>query len=335
MCIPPVITVLAPAYNAEEYISEAIKSVLNQTFTDFELLIINDGSTDKTEEIILSFEDKRIRYIKNETNLKLIATLNKGIDLARGKYIARMDADDICLPNRFEKQIDFLEKHSDYALCGSWAYLIDSKGKKTGRIKYIDKSKLLKISLLFSCPIVHPSTMLRTDILQQFKYNPKALHTEDFELWLRIMNAGLRIANIPDFLIKYRWHSTNISVENETFQIEKKLELLKPYIENFIGREISKEELDLHSFSFRLYHLGEKKRISNTDLLAEKKWFEFLSHQNKKIKKYNQNDFDAFLWSRWIVCCIATRKILSIFTARLEWYKPNVVFNTIKLLIYK
>lgn len=324
-----------PAYNAEKYIAEAIKSVLDQTFTDFELLVINDGSTDKTEEIILSFEDKRIRYIKNETNLKLITTLNKGIDLARGKYIARIDADDICLPNRFEKQINFLGKHSDYALCGSWAYLIDSKGKKTGRIKYIDENKLLKISLLFSCPIVHPSTMLRTDILQQFKYNPKALHTEDFELWLRIVNAGLKIANIPDFLIKYRWHSTNISVENETFQMEKKLELLKPYIENFIGREISKEELDLHSFSFRLYHLGEKKHISNTDLQAEKKWFEFLSHRNREIKKYCQNDFDAFLWSRWIVCCIATRRILSIFAIRLVWYKPNVVFNTIKLLIYK
>ena len=328
----PLISVLMPAYNAEKYIGEAIESVLNQTFVDFELLIINDGSTDKTEEIILSFNDKRIRYIKNETNLKLIATLNKGIDLARGKYIVRIDADDMCLPNRFRKQIDFLEKHSDYALCGSWAYLINSKGKKTGRMKFIDNHNLMQISLLFSSPLIHPSVMARTEIFKQFKYSHTALHIEDLDLWVRIVNSGLKIANIPDFLIKYRWHDSNISVENETFQTEKKNELLKPYIEVFIGRAISKEELNLHTFSFRLYHLGQKKNISSVDLQAEKQWLEFLSQKNKKN---NPNDFDAFLWSRWIVCCVTFRKFLSVFAIRLKWYKPSVVFKAIKLLIYK
>jgi len=331
----PLISVLMPAYNAEKYIGEAISSVLNQTFGDFELIVINDGSTDKTEEIILSFSDPRIRYVKNETNLKLIATLNKGIDLANGKYIARIDADDICLPNRFEKQMDFFEKHPDYALCGSWAYLINVKGEEIGQIKFIDSHNLLQISLLFSCPVIHPSVMVRTEIFKQFKYSNIALHCEDIELWIRIINFGLKIANIPEYLIKYRWHDANISVENEAFQIAKKMELLKPHIENFVGREISKEEFDLHLFSFRLYHLGKKKSISNVDLQAEKQWFEFLLSRNKEINKYKQSDLDAFLWSRWIVCCIATRKILSIFAIRLAWYKPNVIFKTIKLLIYK
>jgi len=333
--LPPLISVLMPAYNAEKYIGEAIKSVLNQTFTDFELIVINDGSTDKTEEIILSFKDERICYIKNETNLKLIATLNKGIDLALGKYIARIDADDLCLPNRFEKQIDFLENHPDYVLCGSWAHLVDSQGEKTGRVKYVNIHNLLKISLLFTVPLIHPSVMAKTDILKQFKYSASALHTEDFDLWLRIVNAGYKIANIPEYLIKYRWHDTNISVENEAFQTEKKFELLKPYIESFIGREILKEEFDLHQLSFRLYHLGKKKEVSNIDLLNEKKWLEFLSRRNKEINKYHQNDFDAFLWSRWLVCCIAMRKFLSVFTIRLAWYKPDVIYKTIKLLIYK
>jgi glycosyltransferase involved in cell wall biosynthesis len=324
-----------PAYNAEKYIAEAIQGVLDQTFSNFEFLIINDGSTDQTEEIILSFDDERIRYVKNEENLKLIAALNKGIDLARGKYIARIDADDICLPDRLKKQSDFLIKHTDCVLCGSWAYLIDSEGEKKGRVKFIDEPKLLKISLLFSCPIIHPSVMIRTEIIKEFKYSHTALHTEDFDLWLRITNKGFKIANIADFLIKYRWHDSNISVENEDFQIKKKAELLKPYIENFIGREVSAEELDLHLLSFCLYHLGKKKDISNLDLHAEKKWLESLACRNREIKKFSQIDFEAFLWSRWIVCCLATRKSFSIFSIHLTWYKPSVVFKTLKLLIYK
>jgi glycosyltransferase involved in cell wall biosynthesis len=324
-----------PAYNAEKYIGEAIESVLNQTFTDFELIVINDGSTDRTEDVILSFSDPRIRYIKNEKNIGVSATRNKCIDLATGKYCALLDADDISLPQRFETQLRFFETHPDYVLCGSWAYIIDNGGTRTGEIKFIDSDNLLKISYLFSNALMNPSIMLRTEILKEFKYHPEFLATGDLELWLRIVNAGLKIANIPKFLIKYRWHGTNISVENEMFQTAKKFELLKPYVENFTGREITKEELDLHSFSFRLYQFGEKKNIATVDLQDEKQWFEFLSFRNKEIKRYCQTDFDAFLWSRWIVCCVATKKLLSIFTIRLAWYNPCVVFKTIKLLMYK
>jgi len=272
-----------PAYNVEKYIGEAIMSILNQTFTDFELFVINDGSTDKTEEVILSFSDPRICYIKNKKNIGIIATRNKSIELATGKYCALLDADDIALPQRLEKQVQFLETNPDYVLCGSWAYLIDSNGKKTGRIKFITNDNLLKISYLFSNSLVNPSVMLRTEILKKFKYQPEILIAEDYDLFLRVVNAGLKIANIPHFLIKYRWHGANISAENEAFQTEKKIELLKPYIENFIGREISNEELDLHVFSFRLYHLGQKKHISTGDLQAEKQWLEFLSQINMKF----------------------------------------------------
>ena len=117
--IPPLISVILPAYNAERFLEEAIDSILAQTYKNFELIVLNDGSTDRTEEIILSYNDPRIRYIKNESNLKLIKTLNKGIALARGKYIARMDADDISLPTRFEKEIEFMEIHPDIGVCSS------------------------------------------------------------------------------------------------------------------------------------------------------------------------------------------------------------------------
>lgn len=331
----PLISVLMPAYNAEMYIEEAIQSILNQTFTDFELIIVNDGSTDRTEEIILSFDDKRIRYTKNKTNLRLIASLNKSIELARGKYIARMDADDISLPNRFRKQVQFLETHLDYALCSSWAYLINEKGEKTGRIKLIDNNNLLKINLLFTNPFVHPATMIRTDTLRKFNYNPAALHNEDFDLWLRMANDRLKMTNIPEFLIKYRWHNSNISVVNEDYQIREKYQLLSPYLHDFLARPLSEKELDLHLFSFRLYHLGQKRNVSEVDLQNEKQWLLILAQRNNEIKKYPQADFDAFLWSRWIVCCIFTKKIFSIFNIKLPWYKPSVIYKTIKLLLYK
>src|ERR1017187_7276972 len=116
----PYITVLMPVYNAAPFLREAIDSILNQTFKNFELLIINDGSTDNCEEIILTYKDPRIRYIKNETNIKLISTLNKGIKLSKGKYIVRMDADDISFPDRIEKQVNYMETNPAIALCGTW-----------------------------------------------------------------------------------------------------------------------------------------------------------------------------------------------------------------------
>lgn len=324
-----------PAYNAEKYLTEAIDSVLNQTFKNFELIIVNDGSIDRSKELIFSYTDERIKYFENETNIGLIATLNKGIGLCKGKYIARMDADDVSLPNRFRKQVTFLEKHPNYALCGSWAYLINDTSERTGRIKNIDCDNLLKISLLFTVPLIHPTTMIRTDVLQKFKYNPTALHNEDFDLWLRMVNTGVKIANIPHFLLKYRWHNSNISVLNEDYQIREKSTLLNPYLQNFIGKHISEKNFNLHLFSFRLYHLGQKKNVLATNLQDEKNWFKLLSQRNKEIKKYRQTDFDAFLWSRWIVCCLFTKKLFSVFNIKLPWYQPSVIFKTIKLLLYK
>ena len=117
----PTISIVMPVYNCENYLHEAIKSILEQTYTDFEFIIINDGSEDNSEDIILSYADPRIIYIKNDKNMKIVKTLNKGISLSRGKYIARMDADDICYRDRLEKQLSFMEKHKDIDLCGSYA----------------------------------------------------------------------------------------------------------------------------------------------------------------------------------------------------------------------
>ncbi|MFT5919102.1 MAG: glycosyltransferase involved in cell wall biosynthesis, partial [Granulosicoccus sp.] len=143
----PLVTVLLPVYNAEKFLEQAIRSVLDQTFTEFEFLIINDGSTDRSEEIIVSFNDSRIRYIKNETNLKLIKTLNKGIEFASGKYIARMDADDISLPTRFEQQVALLEKQPEIGVCGTNCIIFTTKGEESPS-QYASDNDEIKFNML-------------------------------------------------------------------------------------------------------------------------------------------------------------------------------------------
>ena len=148
------VTVLMPVYNAEQYLREAIGSILHQTFTDFEFIIINDGSTDRSEEIIKSYTDTRIRYYKNESNLKLIATLNKGFDLAGGKYIARMDADDISLPNRLQLQFELMEKNPEVGLCGTW-FENFTEEEPTGVAKYSPDHETICFTHLYQIHLSH------------------------------------------------------------------------------------------------------------------------------------------------------------------------------------
>jgi len=199
-------------YNGEKYLRQAIDSILTQTFLDFEFLIINDGSTDKSLEIIESYNDARIRLIDNGKNIGLIASLNKGIAAARGKYIARMDADDISLPSRLEEQYNFLEANTDIALCGSWAEIIDERGDVCGQYTYppLDNRAIKKL-LFWHNPFIHPTVMIRRDVFCEISpYRASFKYIEDYELWSRVLSkfAG---ANIDKFLIKYRRHSGSIT----------------------------------------------------------------------------------------------------------------------------
>ena len=144
------VTIIMPVYNAELYLRDAIESVLAQSYKKFIFMIINDGSTDQSETIILEYKDERIQYISNEENLGIVKTLNKGIALSHTKYISRMDADDICDPKRLERQISVMEKDSQITLLGTWAELIDEKGKAVGKLTPYTDDKSIRTALLFS-----------------------------------------------------------------------------------------------------------------------------------------------------------------------------------------
>lgn len=233
------ISVILPAYNAERYLSEAIDSVLNQTYTNFELIIINDGSTDKTEEIILSYLDPRIRYVKNEQNLKLIKTLNKGIDLAKGKYIARMDADDISLPTRLEKEVEFLEKHTDIDVVSCFPYNLNMKGKILGRSSYFVVTRPIpcKFVSMFEPSICHPACMFRADSIRKFKYsdNDKNLHIEAYELWNRMFHNESKGSMIPEYLIYYRDNASSVCHIHIDEQLSNHLYLLQKSLLDYLG----------------------------------------------------------------------------------------------------
>ncbi|MCS3158304.1 glycosyltransferase [Phocaeicola dorei] len=228
----PIVTVLMPVYNAEKYLAEAINSILNQTFTNYELLIINDGSTDKSEEIILKYSDKRIRYIKNDKNIRLVATLNKGIELAKGKYIARMDADDISVPTRLEKQITLLENNEDIGVCGSFLYVFGENIRN-----YIAKKPLtdigIKSALLVQNPLGHPNVTIRKSILikHHIRYDERFYRMEDWGLWITLMNK-CKYANIPEILLQYRYVNTSESRQNKKDDKHLKIrtELIKEYL---------------------------------------------------------------------------------------------------------
>ena len=201
----PVISVMMPVYNGERFLSKAIRSILRQSFEDFEFIIINDGSTDKTEEIIRSFNDPRIVYKKNGANLGLAQSFNVGIDAARGEYLARMDADDISLPNRLEKQLGFLEREPQIGIVGSSILIIDESDKEIAFHSRPEDHTNIKFSSLFSSPMYHPTVMGRMEIFKKHRYNETFSNSEDYDLWNRLLfEAGIHFANIAEPLILYR-----------------------------------------------------------------------------------------------------------------------------------
>lgn len=236
----PFISVILPVYNAEHFVMQAIESILNQTYSDFELILVNDGSIDKSKEIILSFHDSRIIYLENENNCGLIYSLNSGIHHSKGKYIARMDADDISVPDRFYKQVVYLESHPNCAVVGS-AYLpIDIRNLPL--MKPITRplfSTTNEWFMIIGCPVAHPSVMYRTDIAKRVGgYNSYFVHAEDYEFWTRMIQYG-QIVSIPDVLLWYRGDNQNrISEKYSIEQTNKTNEIRCKYYSDHFGKDM-------------------------------------------------------------------------------------------------
>lgn len=205
----PLISVALPVYNGEQYLVEAIESILAQTFADFELIIIDDGSTDNSLAILKHYQlkDLRIRLVEQE-NQNLASTLNNILDLAQGQWVARMDQDDIALPHRFERQLQWLEQ-TGADICGSWVKFFGSWDRRT--FKPYESDQAIKMDMLFKSPFAHPSVMMRTDFAKQLRYDKCCEKAEDYDLWVRAAQAGWKMTNVPEVLLLYRKHGSQIT----------------------------------------------------------------------------------------------------------------------------
>lgn len=239
------ISVLIAVYDGEKYLHEAIDSVLSQTFQDFELIIVNDGSRDKTLEILRSYKDRRIIIINNEKNIGLIDSLNKGLAIARGKYVARIDHDDIALPNRFQEQYDFMEKNSDIDVVGSWTECIDTEGKHLKISRNATDPWAVRYEFLFNNIMFHSSIFFRTQkIKENGGYSHDFIHSEDYEMYSR-PGKELKCANIPKVLFKLRLHSSSITASDETQPLVYKNALNVVYRNMTQYIELSRSDFDI------------------------------------------------------------------------------------------
>jgi glycosyltransferase involved in cell wall biosynthesis len=238
----PMVTILMPAYNASKYISEAINSVIQQSFTDFELLVIDDGSADETAAIIHQFSDTRVRYL-HQGHQGIAYALNKGLGEAKGRFIARFDADDVCMPNRLEKQVNFLASDDRYVLCGSDAEYISESGEHLFNFRCIGHThEEIRAQLYVLCPFIHSSVMYRKEaVIAAGGYSPHAHNFEDYLLWIQLATFG-RYVNLPEQLIRVRFNPASVTIDekwrgNRFRQLKRKI-ILKGSITQAEGNEL-------------------------------------------------------------------------------------------------
>ena len=244
------ISVILPVYNSEKYISEAIHSILDQTYANFELLLLDDGSTDNTLLIINEFQDERIRIFTSDKNYGIVHQLNKGIDNSQGEFIARMDADDISFPERFNKQIEFLNTHPKIDVLGTFA---EKFGDESGLIEYkYNKPEQISFLLNFYCNMLHPTVMMRKRIFSKCKYSNDYPLAEDYGLWCQV-NNGSNLYILDEVLLDYRIHNeqTNKSSKRLKVQYDSVLKVKKDIkINGILGNVIFTDELNKVSTNY-------------------------------------------------------------------------------------
>jgi glycosyltransferase involved in cell wall biosynthesis len=297
--IHPKVTVFVPFYNRADYLGSTIESVLAQSFGDFELLLVDDGSTDGSREVIAGFGDRRIRVESNEQNLGIPRTRNRGLEFARGEYLALLDSDDIAHPKRLERQVQFLDRHTDYAEIGTWCGFIDERGRRLSRVKrHAIHPDDIRAEMLFRCPISNRSVMGRVAILREYPYRPEFPVCEDVDVHCRIGRDHL-VGNLPEVLVYGREHAGRTSrllgVERATLQAKVKRELLED-----LGIKPSAEDLARH------VAIGRREtgiKIDEAFLNWTDRWLAALFEANRSNRRYESGAFSRVLGFMWAATC--------------------------------
>lgn len=295
----PLVTVLMPVYNGQRFLREAIESVLGQSFSGFEFLIIDDGSTDSSPEILASYHDPRIRREKNPVNRKLPYTRNLGLKLARGKYLANMDCDDVALPGRLQAQLDFLSAHPGIGACGGWVEKLSYRGgrlRERETVKYPEDPGTIKARLLFDQPLANPSAMMNLSLARAagLKYRPEHLAgLEDWGFWQEA-SSFFQIANLPQVLLHYRFFEDNLTSRSGGLR-------------NQIIRQINRKNLEKLGMEYspceELMHYANAVTEDPELLKDYHRWLLSLGPANRLKKAYPEKEFEQTLARQWWLAC--------------------------------
>ena len=297
----PKISLIMSVYNGEEYLSEAVQSVVNQTFSDWELIVINDCSTDATAEILSNFakKDERIKVYTNEVNLRLPSSLNRALEIARGKYIARMDADDVCLPSRLQKQYDFMEEHPEIALSSCRFMTLKNGVISSGGCGGRSDCESVKALLLVTNPVLHPGIIARAEVIKELKYDKNFTCTEDMELWTRFVMGGFKVEIMSEYLMIYRLHDKQITKTTLDRQHSEVLNVQKRYFAKFL------EEMDEAHSEFYISGIYFRETVDVDKFCPFYKW---LKKTNSKTKAF---DTEALNYAMFEILAEYKRRDLS------------------------
>jgi glycosyltransferase involved in cell wall biosynthesis len=293
MVSSPTVSVVMPAYNAAAYLDESIRSILNQTFPDFEFIIINDGSSDDTGWMLDEYRkvDSRIRVYHQE-NMGLVSALNRGCRLARGKYIARMDADDASFPERLERQVEYIEKHPHIGIVGTWIYM-EKDGLVIGSWCPSTSSKVLKWDNFFGVCVCHATVLMRRDVIERLNfYRHEALHSEDGDLWLRASTIT-EFGNVPEVLYKVRVSPGSTSQIHRQLAWQTHVRFLASFIRKFLKVDPPIEAVA----GLRQTRVGppivDPRQIRLTAALIQKLYHNFVKENVLSSREHREISWDA------------------------------------------
>lgn len=317
----PLVSVIIPCYNAEKYVEQAVRSIMEQSYKNLEILITDDCSTDNTLTILqkLANEDSRIKIFQNETNQRIVKTLNALIKNSHGKYIARMDADDISLPERIEKQVELLEMHDDISFCGTNVFIIDEVGKILNKTNLPISYKENKFFLAYYSTFSHPTVMFKAGVYKQNLYSEDFIYAEDYELWCRLFfSKNIRGENLEEHYLEYRIFKNQTS---STHNQEQRFSSSKIFDHYDI---VMSENLKTHQNVFFLHDNMQYRKYKKEEIYYMKSLY----------KKIVHNDFShtEFVFMRIIKHFAKMHSLSALFFL---CHKPLVIRILIKKLLHR
>jgi len=313
-----------PVYNSARYIADAVESLLSQSFTDFELIIIDDASTDGSANVLKYFRDDRIKILSNSKNRGIVFSRNRGLAEARGRFIAQFDSDDVAQPEKYEKQIDFLNRNPEFGMVGSWVRMIDSEGQlMKEKWKLPAKPELIPAIMLFRNYFVQSTIVVRKEAIPEGGYRIGYDVVEDYKMWVEIA-GNFKVWNLPEYLVNYRVHSLSATNNNST-----RLQKQNQIIFNDLFKEL---KIDLNDKNFETHlHVKQNDLIRDIKVLKQiEGHLKLLVTQNRKVNVYNESAMTKVVFNRWLKCCFHSRnaglKVFSLFLfSSITWAKLRML----------